>query len=320
VSRGLFFAALALAVAGCPSKPGSGITEQATQVSAADDGDPIWVGAGDIAVCAWHLPWISPYTDGEPTAKLLDSLFANHAHSNGVVFTLGDNAYPGGSVEDFKCYQRTWGRHKARTRPAIGNHEYVTLDAAGYFSYFGAAGGNSDAGGYYSYDLGSWHLVALDSPLAISTQPEFAERARAQEKWLEKDLTEHRTKCAAAYWHHPRFSSAKHGSEPRMSRIWEILYHHGVDVALSGHDHVYERFAPQNPAGAADWERGIRQFTVGTGGSVLYDFKAALPNSEVRYNGGHGVLKMTLHPASYDWQFISEDGKTFSDSGNASCH
>jgi 3',5'-cyclic AMP phosphodiesterase CpdA len=277
--------------------------------------DPILVGAGDIAACGISLPVFNMATNGEATARILDALFANGANPNGVVFTAGDNAYYDGSPEDFaKCYNPSWGRHKARTRPAAGNHDYETPGAAGYFAYFGSrTGGDPKKGAYYSYELGAWHIIVIDSNIPAAA-------GSPQEQWLRADLAQHPTKCALAYWHHPRFSSAKHGSLDRTKDIWQALYEGGVEIVMNGHDHVYERFGPQDPAGRADPMRGIRQFTVGTGGGALYGFKTPLANSEVRYRGGHGVLKLTLHPDRYDWEFISEAGKAFSDSGTADCH
>lgn len=266
-------------------------------------GDPVLVGAGDIAVC-WviGIKWFGGAT---ATAALLD-------HFEGTVFTVGDHAYPKGRVEDFRdCYEPTWGRHKARIHPTPGNHDYGSPNAAPYFAYFGANAGEPDKG-YYSYDLEAWHIVALNSNIA-------AEAGSEQEQWLRADLAAHKTRCTLAYWHHPVFSSGHHGNGHRMRAIWSVLYTFGVDVVINGHDHDYERFAPQNPDGEADAERGIREFVVGTGGAPLQEFKMIRAHSEVRNNTTWGVLKLTLHPTSYDWEFIPAAGGTFRDAGSAAC-
>jgi hypothetical protein len=260
--------------------------------------DPVLVGAGDIAHCG---------SDGdEATASLLDNI-------PGTVFTTGDNAYPNGSAEEFaNCYDPSWGRHKARTYPSAGNHDYQTPDGAGYFAYFGSAAGEPGKG-YYSYELGTWHIVVLNSNLSVAA-------GSPQEQWLRADLEAHPAECTLAYWHYPRFSSGVvHGSDASMQPLWQALYDHGADVILAGHEHNYERFAPQDPSGIADPTRGIRQFVVGTGGRSHYVFGNPILNSEVRNDDTYGVLKLTLHSSSYSWEFIPEAGKTFNDSGNAPC-
>jgi acid phosphatase type 7 len=268
-------------------------------------GDVI-VAAGDIADCR---------TEGdEATAKLVGGI-------PGTVLTLGDNAYPEGSAEDFEeCYDPAWGRFKDRTKPIPGNHEYDTQGAAGYFDYFGKAAGDPEEG-YYSYDLGRWHIVALNSN--CEELPGGCEPSSAQGRWLEADLAANDEKrCTLAYMHHPRFSSGeKHGNTYYVKPLWEALYEAGADVVLSAHEHNYERFAPQNPRGRADPERGIRQFVVGTGGGKgTYPILDPIANSEVHNDETYGVLKLTLHPKSYEWRFVPVEGETFSDSGNARCH
>lgn len=299
--------------AGSPSVDGGGGTPLDAGATTLDGGasasDPIFVGAGDISICGGSA-------NGEQTAKVLDGIFANGANASGVVYTLGDNAYNDGLLSEYQtCYGPTWGRHKARTRPSPGNHERDISSAGGYFQYYGAAAGDASRGAYYSYDLGKWHVVSLDSfgePISAGS---------AQEQWLRADLAAHPSQCTLAYFHAPRFNSgSSHGSQTFMQPVWQDLYDAGADVVLSGHEHVYERFAPQTPAGAADPARGIRQFTVGTGGGTLYTFGTALPNSEVRYNGSYGVLKLTLHAASYDWEFVPEAGASFTDRGTGACH
>jgi len=270
--------------------------------TAAPPGDPVLVGAGDIASCD---------SDGdEKTAALLD-------HIEGTVFTLGDNVYGKGTAAEFaNCYGPSWGRHRARTRPVAGNHDYRTAHAAAYFAYFGAAAGDPSKG-YYSYDLGAWHVVVLNSNCK---EVGGCATGSAQEKWLREDLLAHPARCTVAMWHHPRFSSADHGDSLDMADIWRTLYELDVDVALSGHDHDYERFAPLDGEGRLDPKRGILSFVVGTGGKSHYDFKRIHPTSEVRNNDTYGVLRLTLHPTSYDWEFVPVDGGLFRDSGTASCH
>ncbi|MEJ2204146.1 MAG: metallophosphoesterase, partial [Gemmatimonadota bacterium] len=224
------------------------------------------------------------------------------------------NAYSDGTAANFsECYDPSWGRHKARTRPSPGNHDYHTPDAAGYFDYFGALAGE-DRTGYYSYDLGSWHVISLNSEIDMDA-------GSPQEQWLRADLAANPTACTLAYWHKPRFSSGdNHGSSSGPVPLWEALYEHHVEIVLNGHDHLYERFAPQTPDGTADPDHGIRQFTVGTGGGQLYDFGTPLPNSEARNNVAHGVLKLVLSPGSYQWEFVPVAGEAFMDSGVGTCH
>lgn len=259
----------------------------------------VLVGAGDIADCQ---------SDGdEQTARLLDSIA-------GTVFTAGDNAYRSGTDSEFRsCYAPSWGRHKARTRPAPGNHDYRSSDAGPYFAYYGALAG--DAGrGYYSYDLGAWHLISLNSNINMKA-------GSPQERWLRADLNANPAQCVLAYWHHPRFSSGtEHGNAPKTAPLWQALYDLGADVVIGGHEHNYERFAPQTASGAADSVRGLREFVVGTGGADHYPLGAPIPNSQIRNGETWGVLKLTLTPGAYQWRFIPVAGKTFSDSGSARCH
>jgi hypothetical protein len=258
----------------------------------------VLVGAGDIAGCT--------YDDDEATARLLDSI-------PGVVFTAGDNAYPSGTLAEFTlCYEPGWGRHKSRTRPAPGNHDYSTSDGAPYYAYFGSVAGASGRG-YYSYDLGAWHVVSLNSNISMAADS-------AQERWLRADLAAHRARCTLAYWHHPRYSSGEHGSSEASQPLWQALYDANADVIIGGHDHIYERFAPQTPAGTLDRARGIREFVAGTGGASLYAFDNPAPNSEAKDNTTHGVLKLTLHPRRYDWEFVPVAGGTFTDAGTGTCH
>ncbi|MCZ7573200.1 MAG: right-handed parallel beta-helix repeat-containing protein [Ardenticatenaceae bacterium] len=265
-------------------------------------GPPVLVGAGDITGCN--------YDRDEETAKLLDDI-------PGTVVTLGDNAYPNGTDVQFNdCYDPTWGRHKARTRPAPGNHDYHTPGASGYFNYFGAAAGEPDKG-YYSYDLGDWHIIVLNSECR---EVGGCAGDSPQGRWLQADLAANPAVCTLAYWHTPRFSSGRHGNSSAVAAFWQILYDADADVVLNGHDHDYERFDPQNPDGVADPARGIRQFVVGTGGKGLRPFETIQPNSEVRNSATRGVLKLTLHATSYDWEFVPIAGETFTDSGSAACN
>ncbi len=271
----------------------------AAGAAAADD--PVVLAAGDVASC--------DTAGDEQTADLLDGLA-------GSILAPGDLAYADGSAAEFaQCYGPSWGRHKARTYPAPGNHEYHTANAAGYFDYFGAVAGDPDEG-WYSFDLGAWHIVSLNSNCG---EIGGCERNSMQGEWLAQDLASHPAVCTLAFWHHPRFSSGdKHGSQEEMSDLWAILDEHDADVILSGHEHLYERFGLQDADGNADGD-GIRQFTVGMGGRSHYDFGSALPNSEARNNTTFGVLQLTLHAASYDWEFEPAAGASYSDSGTASC-
>jgi acid phosphatase type 7 len=267
-------------------------------------GSPVLVGAADIAGC--------DTTGDEATVKLLDSI-------SGTVFTAGDNAYNSGTSSQFKnCYDPSWGRHKARTKPTLGNHEYLTSDASGYFKYFGAAAGDPKKG-YYSYSLGEWHIVALNS--MCENVVGGCDATSPMLRWLENDLASNPKKCTLAYFHYPLFSSgSEHGSVPKMKPIWEVLYAANADVVISGHDHSYERFAPQRPDGTLDTTRGIREFVVGTGGKSHYPFGTIRDNSQVRNATTYGVLKLTLHPSSYEWEFVPVAGKSFTDSGTKACH
>jgi hypothetical protein len=258
----------------------------------------VLVGAGDIGKCG--------SVQAVATAKLIDKI-------EGSVFTAGDNAYPKGRQSDFlRCYDPTWGRHLKRTRPVPGNHDYGSPNAGPYFAYFAANAGPAGRG-YYSYDLGAWHIVALNS------NREAKSWGAAQERWLDDDLKANPAACTLAYWHHPRFSSGnKHGNHPYMGNLFKILYDHGVELVISGHDHIYERFAPQNPAGKAD-PLSVRQFIAGTGGASLYKIGTIKPNSEERNTTAHGVLKFTLLAKSYVWEFIPIPGQTSRDRGTAQC-
>ena len=272
---------------------------------------PVFVGAGDIA---------GTWTMDEATAQLLDQIVAANPAATRV-FTLGDNAYQNGTAAEFTTYYNpTWGRHRARTFPVPGNHEYQ-ISVTPYFNYFYS--GNATLNsldptrlGYYSYNFGAWHIIALNSRTGGAI-------AQAQLDWLRSDLEGNQRACTLAYWHHPRFSSGNvHGNNGNMAPFWQLLHQYGADVVLNGHEHVYERFNPQDPTGLAD-PTGIRQFTVGTGGTAPYAFATIQPNSVVRAPGFYGVLRLTLHPTSYDWEFVkitAQQSNPFRDSGTGACH
>jgi hypothetical protein len=259
----------------------------------------ILIGAGDIADCDNDLG-----RHAEETARLLDT-------HQGAVFAAGDLAYFSGTQAEFEtCYGPRWGRHLGRTRPAAGNHEYESPGATPYYAYFGAAAGPSGLG-YYSYGLGNWHIVVLNSNVPASS-------GTAQNAWLRDDLTTNRSACTLAYWHHPRFTSGPSGGGIMLD-TWRTLYEFGVDVVVNGHDHGYERFAPQDPDGRIDAVKGITQFVAGTGGAPLYVFGAARANSQTRVSA-YGVLELTLLVSSYQWRFIEAVNEFPRDIGTAVCH
>jgi hypothetical protein len=266
------------------------------------------VGAGDIVGC-------SDLSGAEATAKLIEAI-------PGTVFAAGDLAYQRGTLEEFqKCYGPTWGRFKARTRPTPGNHEYNGAPATGYFRYWDGRAGDPGKG-YYSYDLGAWHIVVLNTNCESKELGGCAEGS-PEETWLKQDLAEHPAACTLAYGHHALFSSglfAKHAEHPELRAFWLDLYDAHADLVLAGHEHSYERFAPQNPQGNPDPELGIREIVVGTGGRSHTPLGYAKPNSEARDDKTYGVLKLTLSPGKYRWEFIPVPGKTFHDSGEGTCH
>src|SRR5215208_949816 len=266
------------------------------------NGDPVFVGAGDIADCET--------TGDEATAELI-------ANIDGTVFTLGDNAYPRGSAANFAdCYEPTWGQEKHRTKPVPGDNDYGEAAAGGYFDNFGEAAGDPSKG-YYSYDLGQWHIVALNS----NCEDVGCKTSSPQLRWLEADLAKDAKTCTLAYFHYPLFSSGKYRPGiQEVKPLWDALYAAHADVVLNGHDHNYQRFAPQDPNGEADPEGGIREFVVGTGGRSHYPILGPIANSEVYNDDTYGVFKVTLRPEGYQWRFIPVEGETFTDSGSARCH
>lgn len=264
----------------------------------------VLVGAGDIASCS--------STGDEATATLLDTI-------GGGVFTLGDNAYSSGTSTEFtNCYGPTWGRAsiKDRTRPAPGNHDYGTVGATGYYGYFGTAAGDPTKG-YYAYDAGTWRVYVLNSNCSIIA----CAAGSAQEQWLRGDLAANPRACVVAMWHHPRFSSGtSHGSSTTVQALYQALYEYNAEIVLSGHEHNYERFAPQTATGVADAARGIVEFVVGTGGVGHYAFGTPIANSVVRNSTSFGVLRLALSANAWSFQFLPVAGQTFTDSGSGTCH
>ena len=262
---------------------------------------PVLLAAGDIASCT--------ETGDTATAALLKAVPA------ATIAALGDLAYESGTPAEFaSCYGPTWGVYKARTHPAVGNHEYGTPGAAGYFGYWGAAAGG--AGGYYSYNLGSWHVVVLNSNCGFVA----CSAGSVQETWLRADLAAHSAKCTLAYWHHPLFSSTPGTANPAVRPLWQALYDAGADVVLTGHAHNYQRYAPQSPSGAADPSRGIREFVVGTGGKARHLVGAPIPNRQTANDATFGVLRLTLLDGGYRWRFVPQAGGVFREAGSAACH
>ena len=277
-----------------PSSPGGGGSGGAGGPSITPP--EVLVGAGDIAVC------------GEPgaerTARLLDAI-------PGTVMALGDLAYHDGSDQNFRdCYGPTWGRHRGRTWPVPGNHEYHSANATPYFNYFEGRAG-SPGRGYYSYRLGAWLVLAIDSVVPVNA-------GSAQYEWVRSELASS-PKCTVAYMHHPLFAPGPNGDTPRMRPLWDLFYQAGVDVVVAGHDHLYERQGRQDPAGRFDPVRGIRAFVVGTGGGPLYQIVRPSPNSEARHSGW-GVLKLSLAAEGYGWEFVPVAGDSFTDVGTDACH
>ena len=267
----------------------------------------IVLASGDISSC--QQDW------DEATARIIDTI-------PGTVATLGDQVYDVGAPDEYaNCYAPTWGRFRSRTKPAPGNHDYATVNAAGYFGYFGVAAGDP-AKGYYSYDLGRyWHVVVLNSAWREGG-PAFGEGS-AQLAWLRADLASSSRKCTLAYWHHPRWTSGAHAPDTSAAAVWRVLYAAGADLVLNGHEHFYERFAPMNPSGATDESYGIRQIIAGmagTGASSGYPFGTPLASSEMRQNIAAGIVKLTLDSAGYSWKYIPVAGASFTDAGSGNCH
>ena len=289
----------------------SGASNTATVTTPSSGSSALIAVAGDIACANTD----ASYNGGNGTAtacrqKATSNLLVGGGYA--AVLALGDNQYNSGSLSQFQAvYDPTWGRVKSITHPAVGNHEYGTSKASGYFSYFGASAGDPSKG-YYSFNVGSWHLIALNSNCTIVA----CTAGSAQEIWLRNDLATHPNLCTLAFDHHARWSSGHDGDNTFMQPMWQDLYNANAELFLSGHSHNYERFAPQNATGGLDNARGIRQFVVGTGGAFFTGVGSAHPNSQVRNNDTFGIMKMTLRPTGYDWQFIRAAGGTFTDSGS----
>jgi len=265
--------------------------------------------AGDIARCAHPDP---RWSGAAVTADLVAQALAQDPRS--AVLTLGDHTYPVGAASEFTaCYEPTWGRFKDRTWPSPGNHEYYTTNATPYFAYFGARAGP----GYYSTQMGSWHVISLNSQVK-------GEAAAAQLAWLKDDLARHPARCTLAYWHVPLYSSGGHRPDRRMREAWQMLYDAGAELVLSGHDHEYERFKPQDAHGNVDMARGMRQFVVGTGGAYSTPFIFFQPHAQARDSSSTGVLRLRLHDDGYDWTYLEASragpANDTPDHGTASCH
>jgi len=265
----------------------------------------VLIGAGDIAECA--NPWY------KITGAMLEQF------PGATIFTTGDNSDGYDPEMAYKyCFDPTWGRFKDRIHPAMGNQDYDEKDRPGeYFEYFGKAAGEPGKG-WYSYDLDGWHIVVLNSECE---DVGGCQDGSEQEKWLKADLEAHPARCSLALWHIPRYSAAYAEGLPFVKDFWEDLYKAGAEIVINSHYHYYERFAPMDPEGDPDAEKGIREFIVGTGGTGLESRgRTCNGNCQVFDKSTHGLLKLTLHPDSYDWEFIPEPGKTFTDSGSEKCH
>jgi hypothetical protein len=287
--------------------------------------DPVVVAVGDIA-CTQSDPDFNAGlgTPGHCHMKATSDLAVNIAPAS--VFMLGDPQYNSGALPDFNAsYDPSWGRLKSITRPAVGNHEYGTNGAGGYFTYFGNAGTPQQPGcvkncdGWYSFDVGQWHIVVLNSECTKISGGTGCAVGSPQQQWLAADLKVHPAACTAVLQHRPRWSSNSFASVD-AAPLLDTMHAAGVDLLLTGHAHSYERFAPQSPSGARDDAAGIREMVVGTGGAFYTGFSTIMPNSLVRGSGIFGVLKLTLHPTSYDWTFVADPTTPFTDSGTGTCH
>jgi len=306
----LFFCFVGLGGSQTPHSTHSSNSKIKKPRKAQDSATYTLVGAGDIASC-------KDLSGAEATAKLIESI-------EGDVFAAGDLAYEKGTAEEFKnCYDKTWGRFKSRTHPAPGNHEfYGSKDGSPYFDYWGGQAGEREKG-YYSFDLGGWHIVALNTNCAAPGLGGCGVGS-PQDVWLQKDLAEHSGSCVIAFGHHALYSSGvlkSHAIHPELSQLWQDLYQAHADLVINGHEHSYERFAPQDPNGNLDKKNGIREIVVGTGGRNHDPLGFATANSEVRNEDTYGVLKLTLAPGKYRWEFVPVPGDhTFTDSGEGTCH
>ena len=297
-------------------------TQQAPRLLLGDapEPDPVVAAAGDIS-CDPRSPNLRNKVPGTCEDRATSDLLLTRPLE--AVLTLGDHQYERNTLAAFReRYDLSWGRVKSITHPTVGNHEYLTPNAMGYFDYFNGPGRTTGRAGrrgegWYSYDVGTWHLIVLNSNC---DEVGGCGPGSPQLAWLQADLAAHPAQCTLAYWHHPRFSSGKPGSNDRTDAFWRALYDAGAELALSGHSHDYERFAPQTPDAVRDDARGIRQIVSGTGGKNNYPFGTIRANSEVRDARTHGVLLLTLHPGGYDWQFEPVPGRTLRDAGSTACH
>jgi hypothetical protein len=280
-------------------------------------GASVLIGAGDIAMCGSN--------GDELTAVVVDSLLKvdSAAGVETAVFTMGDNAYPSGAEgarADFtRCFEPSWGTKRIMKviHPSPGNHDFETTTGQGYYAFFGDKAGPGGKG-WYSYDFGKWHVIALNSEIIF--RRDLRSMVQEQEKWLRDDLKDHGKPCTLAYWHRPLFSSGTHGDTPEAERLWEILYENGVDLVVNGHEHHYERFIPQTPLGIPDSVKGIEEIIVGTGGAELRGLRYPLaPNSAMQIVGYHGVMKLTLGDGEYRHSFIDAQGRVW-DEGGGKCH
>jgi acid phosphatase type 7 len=266
----------------------------------------VLIGAGDVVICG--------VDHDEQTAALVEQQIAQFP--NTVVFMAGDDVNESGrGVEYRNCFTPSWGRFIDRIRPVPGNHDMMTDNGAPYYAYFGAAAGEPGKG-YYSYNLGSWHIVALNSNCDVIACGKNSQ----QVQWLRQDLQQNQLPCTLLYWHHPRFGSGLQGSVGTVASFWRAAYEFGAEVVVNGNDHDYERFAPQDLDGHLDEAKGIREFVVGTGGAELRAWGTVQPNSEVRNDQTHGVIQFQLFPDHYEWRFLPSEGGTFTDAGRGVCH
>lgn len=316
-ARGAPAVAVALFLAACTG----GGTDYRTASSASAAPTPSTTGAapvppGSVVVAAAGDISCEP---GQPATEVVCQMAATadlvEAARPDVVLTLGDNQYEDGTIEQFRrSYAATWGRFKDKTRPSVGNHEYNVASAAGYFDYFGAVAGTRGEG-WYSFDAGSWHLIAINSNCS---RVGGCGPGTPQYEWLRSDLAASGTRCTLAYWHHPRFTSGYHGNDESVAPLWDLLAGAGAELVLSGHDHHYERLAPLAPDGTPD-PGGMRQMIAGTGGRSLYPALASHAGSEVRRATSYGILVLTLEPSAYRWDFMSIHGGSSIDSGRSEC-
>jgi len=299
----------AIACSGAVARPSVVPALTATPSAGATANDPVVAAAGDIAC--------DPTANTGAPAKCDDAATAAQilALKPAAVLALGDDQYENNTASAYATvFDKSWGQFKDLIHPTIGNHEYLTHDAAGYFGYFGAAAGDPTKG-YYSWNLGAWHIIALNSECS---HVGGCANGSPQETWLKDDLAANPTACTLVTWHEPRWSSGEHGDAVQMATIWRDLVAAHVDLALAGHNHDYERFPALDASGNPD-PTGVQEFVVGTGGKNHYPFTAAAIADEIRDDTAFGILKLTLHPSSYDWNFLPAPGYSFSDAGSMPC-